>query len=216
MPARTTLLVLWFIAGIVVAPTTVIAEWYLAGTAGVNFADRINTIGGTGPQAGLPGPFVDRDLQNSITYGAKVGYFPGHSWFGIEGEVLHTTPHIKSLPRTPTLDEVPGVHLRLTTIGANFIARYPGRTFQPYVGAGIGMAIARIGDTATVQSDTDVTAAWNLLVGLRAFLTSHVAVFTEYKYQGVSLQFDQAFGPDGGFAGNYRAQHILGGLSYHF
>jgi opacity protein-like surface antigen len=216
MPARTTLLVLWFIAGIVVAPKTVIAEWYLAGTAGVNFADRINTIGGTGPQAGLPGPLVDFDLQNSITYGAKVGYFPGHSWFGIEGEVLHTTPHIKSLPRTPTLDEVPGVHLRLTTIGANFIARYPGRTFQPYVGAGIGMAIARIGDTATVQSDTDVTAAWNLLVGLRAFLTSHVAVFTEYKYQGVSLQFDQAFGPDGGFAGNYRAQHILGGLSYHF
>lgn len=216
MPARTTLLVLWFIAGIVVTPTTVIAEWYLAGTAGVNLADRINTIGGTGPQAGLPGPLVDFDLQNSITYGAKGGYFPGHSWFGIEGEVLHTTPHIKSLPRTPTLDQVPGVHLRLTTIGANFIARYPGRTFQPYVGAGVGMAIARIGDTATVQSDTDVTAAWNLLVGLRAFLTSHVAVFTEYKYQGVSLQFDQAFGPDGGFAGNYRAQHILGGLSYHF
>ena len=216
MPARTALLVFWFIAGIVVAPQTVIAEWYLAGTAGVNFADRINTIGGTGPQAGLPGPLVDFDLKNSITYGGKAGYFPGHSWFGIEGEVLHTTPHIKSLPRTATLDEVPGVHLRLTTIGANFIARYPGRMIQPYVGAGIGMAIARIGDTATVRSDTDVTAAWNLLVGLRAFLTSHVAVFTEYKYQGVSLQFDQAFGPDGGFAGNYRAQHILGGLSYHF
>lgn len=216
MPARTALLVLWFIAGIVVAPQTVIAEWYLAGTAGVNFADRINTIGGTGPQAGVSGPLVDFDLQSSITYGAKVGYFPGHSWFGIEGEVLHTTPHIKSLPRTPTLDEVPGVHLRLTTIGANFIARYPGRTFQPYAGAGIGAAIARVGDTTTIRSDTDVAAAWNLLVGLRAFLTSHVAVFTEYKYQGVSLQFDQAFGPDGGFAGNYRAQHILGGLSYHF
>jgi len=216
MPVRTALWVLWFMAGIVVAPQTVIAEWYLAGTAGVNFADRINTIGGTGPQAGLPGPLVDFDLQNSITYGGKAGYFPGHSWFGIEGEVLHTTPHIKSLPRTATLDEVPGVHLRLTTIGANFIARYPGRMIQPYVGAGIGMAIARIGDTATVRSDTDVTAAWNLLVGLRAFLTSHVAMFTEYKYQGLSLQFDQAFGPDGGFAGNYRAQHILGGLSYHF
>jgi len=216
MPASTTLLVLCFIATIVVAPKTVIAEWYLAGTAGVNFADRINTIGGTGPQAGLPGPIVDFDLQNSISYGAKVGYFPGHSWFGIEGEVLHTTPHIKSLPRTPTLDEVPGVHLRLTTIGANFIARYPGRTFQPYAGAGIGAAIARIGDTATVRSDTDVAAVWNLLFGLRTFLTSHVAIFAEYKYTGVSLQFEQAFGSDGGFAGNYRAQHILGGLSYHF
>jgi opacity protein-like surface antigen len=216
MPARTTLLLLCVIAIMVVAPKPVKAEWYLAGTAGVNFADRINSIGGTGPQAGQPGPFVDFDLHNSITYGAKVGYFPGHSWFGIEGEVLHTTPHIKSLPRTPTLDEVPGMHFRLTTVGVNFIARYPGRTFQPYAGAGIGAAVARIGDTATVRSDTDVTAAWNLLVGLRAFLTSHVAVFGEYKYQGASLQFDQAFGSDGGFAGNYRAQHILGGLSYHF
>ncbi|MBH0179367.1 MAG: porin family protein [Nitrospira sp.] len=216
MLVRTALLFLWFIAGIVVTPKPAIAEWYLAGTAGVNFADRINTIGGTGPQAGLPGPFVDFDLQNSLTYGAKAGYFPRHSWFGIEGEVLHTSPHIKSLPRTPTLEEVPGIHFRLTTVGANFIARYPGRTFQPYVGAGIGMAIARIGETATVRSDTDVTAAWNLLIGLRAFLTPQIAVFTEYKYQGVSLQFDQAFGSDGGFAGNYRAQHILGGLSYHF
>lgn len=219
MPARTALLVLWFIAGIVVAPKTVIAEWYLAGTAGVNFADRINTIGGTGPQAGLPGPFVDRDLQNSLTYGAKVGYFPGHSWYGIEGEVLHTTPHIKNLgddPRTTNFDDVPGIHFRLTTVGVNFLARYPGRTFQPYAGAGIGAAIARVGGTTTIRSDTDVAAAWNLLVGLRAFLTPHVAVFTEYKYQGVSLQFDQAFGPDGGFAGNYRAQHIMGGLSYHF
>ncbi|MBH0184805.1 MAG: outer membrane beta-barrel protein [Nitrospira sp.] len=216
MLVRTALLFLWFIAGIVVTPKPAIAEWYLAGTAGVNFADRINTIGGTGPQAGLPGPFVDFDLQNSLTYGAKAGYFPRHSWFGIEGEVVHTSPHIKSLPRTPTLEEVPGIHFRLTTVGANFIARYPGRTFQPYVGTGIGMAIARIGETATVRSDTDVTAAWNLFVGLRAFVMPQIAVFTEYKYQGVSLQFDQAFGSDGGFAGNYRAQHILGGLSYHF
>jgi opacity protein-like surface antigen len=219
MPARTTLIVLCFIAAMVVAPKPVKAEWYLAGTAGVNFADRINTIGGIGPQAGQPGPLVDFDLQNSITYGAKVGYFPGHSWYGIEGEVLHTTPHIKNLgddPRTTNFDDVPGIHLRLTTIGANFIARYPGRTFQPYAGVGIGAAIARIGDTATVRSDTDVTVVWNLLVGIRAFLTSHVAVFGEYKYQGASLQFDQAFGPDGGFSGNYRAQHILGGLSYHF
>jgi opacity protein-like surface antigen len=219
MAARIALLVFCFVAEIVTAPVAAVAEWYVAGTAGVNFADRINTVGGTGPQAGLPGPFVDRDLQNSITYGAKVGYFPGHSWYGIEGEVLHTTPHIKNLgddPRTANSDDVPGIHFRLTTVGANFIARYPGRTFQPYAGAGIGAAIARVGDTATVRSDTDVTAAWNLLVGLRAFLTLHVAVFAEYKYTGASLQFDQAFGPDGGFAGNYRAQHILGGLSYHF
>lgn len=197
-------------------PSHAPAEMYIAGDVGVNFADRISSIAGTGPQAGTPGPFIDFDLQNSITYGGKVGYFPGHSWFGIEGEVFHATPHIKSLPATPTLDEVPGIHFRITTVGANFIARYPGRTFQPYIGVGIGAAIAHIGDTDTVQSDTDVAVAWNVLAGLRAFVTPTIAVFTEYKYTGASLQFDEAFGPDGGFAGNYGAQYVLGGLSYHF
>lgn len=206
-------------ASLVIVPSPASAEMYIAGYGGVNFADRINTIGGTGPLAGAEGPFVDFDLQNSITYGGKVGYFPGHSWFGIEGEVFHTSPHVKNLgddPRTPIFDDVPGIHFRVTTVGANFIARYPGRTFQPYIGAGVGAAIAHIGNTPTVRSDTDVAAAWNVLVGLRAFIMPKLAIFGEYKYTGASFRFDDAFGADGGFAGNYRAQHLLGGLSYHF
>ena len=190
------------------SPTT--AESYIAGVGGINFADRINSIAGTGPSAGVPGPLQDFDLHNSITYGGKIGYFPGHSWYGIEGEILHTTPHIKQLNTDP------GIHMRLTTVGANFIARYPGRTVQPYVGAGIGAAIAHIGNTSTVQSDTDASAVWNVLVGLRAFITPTIAVVGEYKYTGATLHFDQAFGNLGGFSGNYRAQHLLIGLSYHF
>lgn len=204
----------WFLA--LSAPGLASAEMYVAGTAGVNFADRINSIAGTGPLAGAPGSFEDFDLQNSISYGGKVGYFHGHSWYGVEAEVLHTTPHIKSLPRTATLDEVPGIHFQMTTVGVNFIARYPGRTLQPYVGAGVGAAITHIGDTATVRSDTDVAVAWNVLVGLRAFITPKIAAFGEYKHTGATLKFDQAFGSDGGFSGNYRAQLLLGGLSYHF
>src|SRR5690349_19619798 len=147
------------------------AESYVAGAGGINFADRLNSIAGTGPSAGVPGPLQDFDLQNSITYGGKIGYFPGHSWYGIEGEVLNTTPHIKQL------DADPGIHMRVTTVGVNFIARYPGRTVQPYVGAGIGVGIAHIGDTPTVRSDTDVAPAWNVLAGLRAFITPQIAVF---------------------------------------
>lgn len=203
-------------AGIMALMSPAFAEMYVAGTAGVNFADRINSVSGTGSQAGVSGPLVDFDLQNSITYGAKIGYFPGHSWYGIEGEVLHTTPHLKELPPTATLPADPGIYLRVTTIGANFIARYPGRTVQPYIGVGIGAAIAHLGETATVRSDSDVAAAWNVLAGLRAFITPNIAVFGEYKYTGATFTFDGAFGPAGGFSGNYRAQHILGGLSYHF
>jgi len=215
----------WSIAGVVLAvislaltykPFSASAEMYIAGYGGVNFADRINSIAGTGGQAGVPGPLADFDLQNSITYGAKIGYFPGHSWYGIEGEMFHTTPHIKGLPRTADAEATPGVYFRVTTVGVNFIARYPGRTIQPYVGAGIGAGIAHSGNTAFVQSSTDVAAAWNVLVGLRAFVTPKIAVFTEYKYTGATFHFDDALRDLGGFSGNYRAQHILGGLSYHF
>lgn len=215
-PLLVSLSVIWISTSIIGMPGFASAEMYVAGQAGVNFADRINSIAGTGPQAGVPGSFIDFDLQNSITYGGKVGYFPGHSWYGIEGEVFHTTPHIKELPPTASLPADPGIHFRVTTVGVNFIARYPGRTFQPYVGAGIGAGIAHIGDTATVRSDTDVAAAWNILAGLRVFVTSQIAIFGEYKYTGATFKFDQAFGELGGFSGNYRAQHILGGLSYHF
>jgi opacity protein-like surface antigen len=183
-------------------------EWYVAGDVGVNFADRLTGVSGTNGLAGLQAP--DFDLKNSVSYGAKLGYFPGHSWIGIEGEVLQTTPHIKNL------DEIPGIGLRVTTVGINFLARYPGRTLQPYAGAGVGVVIARLGDSATTQSNTDVTSGWNVLAGLRAFVTPYVAVFTEYKYTGATLRFDQAFGTVGGFEGVYRAQHVLAGVSYHF
>ena len=215
-PLLVRLSVIWISSTIIGMPGFAPAEMYVGGQAGVNFADRINSIAGTGPQAGVPGSFTDFDLQNSITYGGKVGYFPGHSWYGIEGEVFHTTPHIKELPPTASLPADPGIHFRVTTVGVNFIARYPGRTLQPYVGAGVGAGIAHIGDTATVRSDTDVAAAWNILAGLRMFVTPQIAVFGEYKYTGATFKFDQAFGELGGFSGNYRAQHVLGGLSYHF
>jgi opacity protein-like surface antigen len=188
------------------------AEWYVAGQIGPAFADRLSDIEGTGPLARLQAP--DFDLKNSLTYGAKLGYFPGHGWFGMEGEVFNTTPHIKNL------EELPGAHLRVTTVAFNLIARYPGPTVQPYAGIGVGLAIARLGESpgANIRGDTDVTSALNLLAGLRFFVTPYVALFTEYKYTDARFQFDNAFGfgTVGGFVGDYAVQHLVVGLSYHF
>lgn len=202
------LFVAWLSIAAFGLPSPASAEWYVAGGVGANFADRLTGISGTNGLEGFEAP--DFDLKNSVSYGAKLGYFPEHSWFGIEGEVLQTTPHIKNL------DEIPGIHLRVTTVGVNFLARYPGRTFQPYAGVGVGEVIAHLSDSATTQSNTNVTSGWNVLAGLRAFVTPYVAVFTEYKYTGATLRFDQAFVTGGGFEGVYRAQHLLVGISYHF
>ena len=202
------LIVAWLSIATFGMAITASAEWYVAGDVGAALADRFTGISGTNGLAGFQAP--DFDLKNSVSYGAKLGYFADHNWFGIEGEVLQTTPHIKNL------DDVPGIHLRVTTVGVNFLARYPGRTFQPYAGVGVGAVIAHLSDSATTQSNTDITSGWNALVGLRAFVTPYVAIFTEYKYTGATLRFDQAFGAAGGFEGAYRAQHVLVGLSYHF
>ncbi len=184
------------------------AEWYAAGAAGINFADRLTDVQGTREYQGSL--FQDLDLQNSLTVGGKIGYFPQHGWIGFEGEALHSTPHIKGL------ESDPGIHMRVTTVGVNLLVRYPGRTFQPYAGIGGGAFISRIGDSGGVHSDSDVAAGLNAQAGLRAFVTPHVAVFGEYKYTSATLSFDKAFGPPGGFQGSYRAQHLLFGLSYHF
>jgi opacity protein-like surface antigen len=187
------------------------AEWYVAGQFGPNFADRLTDVSGTNGFAGARAP--DFDLKNSFTYGGKVGYFPGNGWFGIELDAFHTTPHIKNL------DNVPGIHMRVTTAAVNFIARYPGVTFQPYAGVGAAAVIAHIGDSPTTRSDSDVTGGLNVLAGIRAFVTPYVALFTEYKLTQATLRFDQAFsnfGTPGGFMGDYRAQQLVVGVSYHF
>lgn len=187
------------------------AEWYVAGQFGANFADRLTDVAGTNGLTGARAP--DFDLKNSFTYGGKVGYFPGNGWVGVELDAFHTTPHIKNL------DDVPGIHMRVTSVGLNFIARYPGVTFQPYAGVGAAAIIAHISDSPTTRSDSNVTGGFNALAGIRAFVTPYVAIFTEYKLTQATLRFDQAFsgfGTAGGFMGDYRAQQLVVGVSYHF
>ena len=191
-------------------PSRAAAEWYVGGQVGANFADRLTDIQGTGNLQSFSSP--DFDLQNAVVYGGKLGYFPNNRSFGIELDAFNSTPHIKNL------GDAPGIHMRVTNVGINLLLRYPGLTFQPYAGLGGGALIARIDDSPPngSVSDSDVGSAFNVLTGIRAFVTPYVAVFTEYKYTQGTLTFDRAFPPNGGFTGDYRAQHLVVGMSYHF
>ena len=184
------------------------AEYYVAGQVGVNFADRLTGIQGTGNFVTQRGP--DLDLKNAVLYGGKLGFFPGNGAMGLELDVFNSQPNIKNL------DNIPGIHLGVTNVGINLLLRYPGQTFQPYIGFGGAALIARISQTVDVQSDTDVGFGINLLGGLRTFITPYVAIFAEYKYTRGTLSFNEAFGSTGGFSGNYHAQQVVFGLSYHF
>ncbi len=191
-------------------PAVAQAEWYVAGQGGVNFADRLKNIQGTGTLQTLQAP--DFDLTNAVVYGGKLGYFPGNGAVGIELDAFHSTPHIKNLGANP------GIHMRVTNVGLNVMFRYPGQTFQPYVGLGGAALIAHIGESPAnlSSSDSDVGFGVNLIAGLRTFITPYVALFTEYKFTQGTLIFDGAFPPGGGFSGDYRAQHLVFGVSYHF
>lgn len=189
-------------------PAVAQAEYYVAGQVGVNFADRLTGIQGTGNFVTQTGP--DLDLQNAVLYGGKLGFFPSNGAMGIELDVFNSQPNIKNL------DNIPGIHLGVTNVGINLLLRYPGQTFQPYVGFGGAALIARISETVDVQSDTDVGFGINLLGGLRTFITPYVAIFAEYKYTRGTLSFNEAFGSAGGFSCDYRAQALVFGVSYHF
>ena len=180
----------------------------------MNFADRLTNVQGAGNLTGLQAP--DFDLKNALVYGGKIGYFGGNGPIGLELDAFNSQPNIKGFVNSSTGVYIPGVHLGVTNVGINFIVRYPGQTFQPYVGIGGAALIGRIGDSATTRSDTDVGFGVNLLAGLRAFVTPYVAVFTEYKYTRGNFTFNDAFGSGSGFSGDYRAQHVVFGISYHF
>jgi opacity protein-like surface antigen len=193
-----------------VCPGPSAGEWYVGGQVGANFADRITNIQGTGNLQSFSS--ADFDLQNAVVYGGKLGYFPNNGSVGIELDAFNSTPHLKHLGAAP------GIHMRVTNVGINLLLRYPGQTFQPYAGLGGGALIARIDDSPPNSSvrDSDVGKAFNVLAGIRAFVTPYVAVFSEYKYTQGTLTFDRAFPPGGGFIGDYRAQHLVVGVSYHF
>ena len=190
------------------SPSPIRAEWYVAAQLGANFADPLRNVRGSGTLAGLDAP--NFNLKTSPAFGGKLGVFPGHGLFGIELDVSHSTPHIKNL------DDVPGIHLSVTNIGAHVVLRYPGVTWQPYIGGGPALLVARLGRSSTTESDTQVSVGGNVLVGIRAFVTPKVALFSEYKYTDSTFRFGGAFGPVGGFDATYRAHQLFVGLSYHF
>ena len=92
---------------------------------------------------------------------------------------------------------------------------------QPYVGAGIGVFFAHTNGFGGGNSSSDnAVPGFNGLAGVRYFLTEHVALFGEYKYNRATFNFDNvgAAGPGaaGGLRGDYSVHNIVGGLSFHF
>lgn len=87
--------------------------------------------------------------------------------------------------------------------------RYPNGRLQPYIGFGPGIFFARVNITEqgfeASQSNTRVGV--NAKIGAEFFITRHVAVFGEWKYNWVRFNFDETLG----IAATYNMHLVAGG-----
>lgn len=204
-----------FLLSVLLLPSHSAAETYVAGMVGYTAPNDLTNIQGTGGASALS--LSDLELQSSVAYGGKVGYFlPTVNWLGVETELYNTTPHVKQQSATASAfgasgsGTVPGFNLRVLTWGINAVVRYPGKTFQPYAGVGLGVFFANASFQG--QSDSDTAPGLNALVGLRMFATDNLALFAEYKYNRATFNLPNAIG----FEADYSANIFMGGVSYHF
>jgi len=171
------------------------------------------------------------ELARSPIYGAKLGMFlPGQDrWMGVETEFFYTNPHIKQqnisfsgtgvgcpggLP-PPCKDNFAGAHVRVATWAVNWILRYPGERFQPYIGAGPGIFWGRMSGV-DLGTGSDTSLGLNALAGIRLFLTKSFAVFGEYKYNRVTFDFGGTGATAAGLHTLYQPQQYVAGFSLLF
>ena len=192
------------------------AEWYVGGQAGFVKPNDLKKVEGVGSANGIS--LSDLDLENTLGYGVKAGYFfpDDFDWLGLEFEVFTANPHVKQQKVTAgfggnssPLGTLDGSHLRIITPAVNLMFRFPGYYVEPYAGIGIGAFWARLSDST--GSDNDIAPGANILGGVRFYLNENIAFFTEYKYNYTKFKFKDSL-----FEATYSSHGLFGGLSYHF
>src|SRR5438105_3727653 len=150
MPRRVAAFSLAIILVLVLSlPAPVQAESYFAGELGLTVPLNLRHIKFIGI---APGSNTDSiDLQTSVLYGGKAGYFfQSLPWLGIEAEAFNTHPNISDQARIlnvpgnePTPIRLQGENLRVFTIAANLVVRLKLGRFEPYAGVGPARFYAR-------------------------------------------------------------------------
>ena len=190
------------------------AEIYFGGMGGYGFPNDLSNRSFSGDL--LPLPLMDIGIENSVVGGGRLGfYLDQFSFLGFETEGFFTEPEIEN-----NFNE----KLRIITWAFNVLLRYPGKRFQPYFGAGLGLFFAEVvTDVPGPSPSDDWVPGLNLLGGIRGFVTDSIALFAEYKFNYVKLNlktevfnFQDLSTFTFGTKGTYSTNMIVGGLSFHF
>jgi opacity protein-like surface antigen len=200
------------------------AEMYVAGQAGISIPNKFSNVSGQDSLAGTS--LSDIGLQNSLIYGAKLGYyFESMKWLGVETEVFNSNPNIKQQNATVSggggsfSGTIPGQNVRvLNWAPINVVVRHQMGKFEPYGGVGLGLYFARIKDGETGETSSSTRPGLNTQLGARYLVTQNIALFGEWKYNYATLHFSDSSptAATGGFNGNYSANIFAFGVGYHF
>ena len=198
----------------VLAPGSVLGEFYVAGMGGYVVPNGFNNT--QFEFAPDDGHTFDLELENSAMGGGKIGYyFPSWEWVGVgvETEGFFAWPNLKEQTVMGSGCQcylfTAEREIQVITWGINALARYPGKRIQPYVGAGLGVFFASESIHGYPLSTDNWVPGLNFLAGVRGFVTDHLALFAEYKYNRATFTL-------GSLKGDYSANIAAGGLSFHF
>ena len=160
------------------------------------------------------------DLANNLAYGAKLGHYfddRGFNWFGLEVDMYRSAPDIKqqSVPRStnPFLSQkVLGADLLVHSLAFNALVRVTGYRYkvEPYAGLGIGLNMGNISN-GNFRPEASFAPSFNILAGVKYYLTPQIAPFIEYKYNLAQFHFTRS-----NITADYRANLFMFGIAYHF
>ena len=199
------------VLGIVVmyAPALVHAENYAAFAVGPNVATLDTTDAGK------------LDLNTNLAFGAKYGHYfddRGFNWFGLEVDVYRSQSNVKAQtpPRQGTnlllSGTIPGSDFLVHSLAFNALVRVTGYQYkvEPYAGLGLGLNLGNISD-GNFRPEASFAPSFNVLAGIKYYLTAKVAPFIEYKYNFAHFSFDRT-----NVTADYRANLFMFGVAYHF
>jgi opacity protein-like surface antigen len=216
------------------------AEWYVSGYAGVAIPNN-QDIDITASASGLfgSGTLKDVDLDTSVVFGGKVGYFfEDWPYFGLELESYHFSPDVGAqtfaasgtilgVPAVATVTTLAEFDIGVTSIALNAILRgmtaksdaFPEGRFHGYIGLGPGIFIANLEIPVTPSiDDTSTVVGGQVLAGVKFFVIEHLSLFAEYKFIFTD-KFEFEFSAPGASVTlntGMTTNLIYGGIAYHF
>lgn len=160
------------------------------------------------------------DLANNLGYGAKLGHYfddRGFNWFGLEVDMYRSAPDIKqqNVPRSPNpflSVKVPGADFLVHSLAFNALVRVTGYQYkvEPYAGLGIGLNMGNLSG-GNFRPEAAFAPSFNVLAGVKYYLTPKIAPFIEYKYNFAQFHFTKS-----NMTADYRANLFMFGIAYHF